>query len=37
MLEFTANLDQHHFTCLRYEFINQVHQPPILLAIERRK
>lgn len=37
LLDFTTNLDQHQFTCLRYEFINQVHQPPILLAIERRK
>lgn len=33
---FCANLDQHHFQVLHYQFINQKNQPPILFCIERR-
>lgn len=37
ILDFVSNLDQHRFSCLRYEFINQINNPPILLCIERKK
>ncbi|MBF7119764.1 class I SAM-dependent methyltransferase [Pediococcus pentosaceus] len=37
LLSFVAELDQHHYSCLRYEFINQINNPPILLCIERKK
>jgi tRNA A58 N-methylase Trm61 len=37
LLAFVSKLDQKMFGCLRYEFINQIHCPPILLAIERKK
>lgn len=36
LTEFLANLDQSHFSVLRYEYINQTNQPPILFAIEKR-
>lgn len=29
-------LDQHDFQVLQYGFINQVHQPPYLIAIQKR-
>ncbi|WP_057804312.1 class I SAM-dependent methyltransferase [Pediococcus stilesii] len=37
LLEFVSKLDQKEFSCLRYEFINQINNPPILLCIERKK
>ncbi len=37
LLSFVTDLDQHEFSCLRYEFINQINNPPILLCIERKK
>lgn len=31
-----AELDQHQFQVLRYGFINEIHTPPYLLAIQKR-
>ncbi|GEP20307.1 tRNA (mnm(5)s(2)U34)-methyltransferase [Pediococcus argentinicus] len=34
--QFTSNLDQHQYQVLEYQFTNQIHHPPILIAIEKR-
>lgn len=34
--QFCTTLPQHDYQVLQYGFINQIHQPPYLLAIERR-
>lgn len=34
--QFTSELDQHQYQVLKYEFTNQIHNPPILIAIEKR-
>ncbi len=34
--EYVATLPQQEYTVLRYEYINQVHSPPYLIAIEKR-
>lgn len=36
VLDYVSTLDQHRFQVLKYQFINQVHEPPFLLAIQRR-
>ncbi|MFC6179953.1 tRNA (mnm(5)s(2)U34)-methyltransferase [Lactiplantibacillus daowaiensis] len=36
VLDHVTQLDQHQFQVLRYGFLNQVHQPPYLLAIQKR-
>lgn len=36
VLAFSSQLDQTVFTVASYQFLNQVHQPPILLVIEKR-
>lgn len=36
VLEYARKLDQHRYSVLQYGFINQVHQPPFLLAIQKR-
>lgn len=35
--KFLSNLDQKKFNTLKYEFINQKNNPPILYAVERSK
>ena len=35
--KFIKKIDQHKFNCLKYEFINQQNEPPILFCIEKRK
>lgn len=35
--EYVTKLDQKNFSVLKYQFVNQVNQPPYLLAIERKK
>ncbi len=37
LLKFTSELDQKEFDVIQYQFINQIHQPPYTLIIERRK
>ncbi|KGM94718.1 SAM-dependent methyltransferase [Clostridium novyi A str. 4552] len=34
--EFTSNLNQKEYNVMKLEFINQVNNPPILIAIEKR-
>lgn len=34
--QFTSQLPQQQFRVLRYEFINQINSPPLILAIEKR-
>ncbi|USS87327.1 methyltransferase domain-containing protein [Fructilactobacillus hinvesii] len=36
VLEWAQQLPQQSFNVLQYQFINQVHQPPFLLAIQKR-
>lgn len=36
VLNFASNLDQQQYQVLKYQFINQVHEPPFLLAIQKR-
>ncbi|WP_130846101.1 class I SAM-dependent methyltransferase [Lactiplantibacillus mudanjiangensis] len=36
VLDHMTQLDQHQFQVLQYGFINQVHTPPYLLAIQKR-
>ncbi|KRN01617.1 SAM-dependent methyltransferase [Levilactobacillus senmaizukei DSM 21775 = NBRC 103853] len=36
LLDFCQQLPQNDYQVLRYGFINQIHTPPFLLAIERR-
>ncbi|KRK97713.1 SAM-dependent methyltransferase [Secundilactobacillus odoratitofui DSM 19909 = JCM 15043] len=36
VLNEVQQLDQHEFQVLQYGFINQVHQPPFLIAVQRR-
>ncbi|GAX06286.1 SAM-dependent methyltransferase [Secundilactobacillus pentosiphilus] len=36
VLEAVKALDQHQYQVLQYGFINQIHQPPFLLAIQKR-
>ncbi|GLB46718.1 rRNA methyltransferase [Philodulcilactobacillus myokoensis] len=33
---FTSHLDQKKYNVLKYQFINQVNEPPILIAIQKR-
>ena len=35
--QFLPTLDQHEWTVLQYQFINQQNQPPICFVIERKK
>ena len=37
VMEFVSNLPQKSFDVLKYEFINQKHSPPFLLAVEKKK
>lgn len=37
VMEFVSALPQKSFDVLKYEFINQKHSPPFLLAIEKKK
>ncbi|AYJ41523.1 SAM-dependent methyltransferase [Lactiplantibacillus pentosus] len=36
VLDYATSLDQHQFQVLQYQFVNQVHVPPYLLAIQKR-
>lgn len=36
VLDAVSQLDQHAYQVLRYGFVNQVHQPPFLLAVQKR-
>lgn len=36
VFELTENLDQKKYNVLKYEFINQNNEPPILIAIEKK-
>lgn len=36
VVEMVKNLNQHEFEVLRYEFINQINEPPFLIAIEKK-
>ncbi|WP_429970783.1 class I SAM-dependent methyltransferase [Fructilactobacillus sp. Tb1] len=36
ILQFAQSLDQHVYNVLQYQFINQIHEPPILLALQKR-
>lgn len=36
VLDYMSGLDQAAFQVLQYQFINQVHEPPFLVAIQRR-
>ncbi|MCH5463264.1 methyltransferase domain-containing protein [Lactobacillus sp. LC28-10] len=36
VLEYVKRLDQHTYSVLQYGFINQIHEPPFLLAIQKR-
>lgn len=36
VLQFAKSIDQHQFNVLQYQFINQIHEPPILLALQKR-
>ena len=36
VLEYVKGLNQKEFEVLKYEFINQVNEPPFLIAIEKR-
>ncbi|GAK47052.1 hypothetical protein LOSG293_011530 [Secundilactobacillus oryzae JCM 18671] len=36
VIHFASTLDQKQFQVLSYQFINQIHEPPILLAIQKR-
>ncbi len=36
LLDFAQKLDQQQYNVLQYQFINQIHEPPILLAIQKR-
>lgn len=36
VIEMVKNLNQHEFEVLRYEFINQINEPPFLIAIEKK-
>lgn len=35
LLEYLKKVDQHTFDIIKYEFINQINDPPYLVAIER--
>ena len=35
VLEFVKGLNQKEFEVLKYEFINQVNEPPFLICIEK--
>lgn len=37
VMEFVSSLPQKSFDVLKYEFINQQHSPPFLLAIEKKQ
>ena len=37
LLDFLPTLDQHEWTVLLYQFINQQNQPPICFVIERKR
>ncbi|AZR73811.1 hypothetical protein BBF96_10690 [Anoxybacter fermentans] len=36
LVKYLSTLDQYNFDVLQYQFINQVNQPPILFAIEKK-
>lgn len=36
LLDHVKQLDQHQFQVLQYGFLNQVHRPPYLVAIQKR-
>ncbi|MBW1605749.1 class I SAM-dependent methyltransferase [Lactobacillus sp. Sy-1] len=36
VLNFVEHLNQRQFTVLKYQFVNQVNEPPILIAIQKR-
>lgn len=36
ILQFAQSLDQQQYNVLQYQFINQIHEPPILLALQKR-
>ena len=35
VIKFVSQLNQKKYTVLKYQFINQIHKPPILIAIQR--
>ena len=37
VMEFVSTLPQKSFDVLKYEFVNQKHSPPFLLAVEKKK
>ncbi len=37
VMEFTRNLPQVSYDVMKYEFINQLHSPPFLVAIEKKQ
>ena len=36
LLQFVKGIDQHKADVLQYRFINQINDPPFLIAIEKR-
>lgn len=36
VIDFVKNINQSEYNVLQYQFINQIHEPPILLAIQKR-
>jgi hypothetical protein len=36
LLQFVEGIDQHLADVLQYRFINQINEPPFLIAIEKR-
>lgn len=36
ILSFTKQLNQYQYNVLQYQFINQIHEPPMLIAIQKR-
>lgn len=36
VIKMVEKLDQHEYDVLKYEFINQIHEPPFLIAIEKK-
>lgn len=37
VINFASKLNQKFFTVLKYQFINQINEPPILIAIQKKK
>ncbi len=36
LMQHVTELDQHQFQVLQYGFLNQIHTPPYLIAIQKR-